>query len=163
MTVSIRLSDEDLAVADEAARRRQEYADAQGIRDADGFTGDGLAIHRAGARAEVAVARYLGAEWTAFAEAFQAIEADVGDLQVRSTDWVTGRLRVRPSDREDQPFVLVRTHLDPLFVLVGWAYGGEAKDRAWWERPDPSRPGCYLVPNDRLRPMTFLPRAPAAR
>jgi hypothetical protein len=155
----VRLTDEEIALADDAARLRQENADRQRIGDAHGYTGDGLAAHVQGARAEVAVARFLDVEWTAAAvPEFRQVEFDVGHLQVRSTPRPNGRLIVHPGDPDNQPFVLVRSHRDPVFVLVGWVYGEEAKQRAWWTAPASGRP-CYLVPNERLRAMAFLPAA----
>jgi hypothetical protein len=108
-----------------------------------------------GAGAEYVVAQYLDLFWGGCVVMGQA-PADVGaHVQVRQTTRANGRLIVHDSDRDDQPFVLVRGCL-PNLEMVGWIMGHAAKQRPM-EDPKGGRP-AYFVPDGELRAMDELRR-----
>jgi len=154
-TIDVFLLDSDIELAKDAARRRQENAVNKGIPDRYGFKGNGLKIHEIGCISELAVARWLNSDWVDFSTSFKELTSDVGNLQVRATDFEYGRLFVHPKDNDDQPYVLVRTHKLPVVKLIGWMMGVEAKRKEWWQELRKGRP-CFIVPNNQLRPMEEL-------
>lgn len=141
----------------EAGRRRQENAERKGIPDAHGFKGNGLEIHQKGCKAELAVAVALGFEeqWIEFALDFKALPDDVPGLQVRSTSHHAGRLLVHKRDQDDKPFVLVRTDQEPMFSIVGWIPGKDAKDPKYWKELQRGRP-CFVIDTWDLHPLEEL-------
>jgi len=106
-----------------------------------------------GALGELAAALVLGLPW----EETTGLDKDTGDVgqfQVRSTDWdPNGSLMLYKDDKPDDIFILV-THKIPVFTLRGWAVAGEVKLQEYWqgqwERP------CYKVPQWALYTMDKL-------
>ena len=77
-----------------------------------------------GACAELAVAKHLNLYWDGSVNTFK--KPDVGEYQVRHTTRNNGRLIVRQKDADNEVYILV-TGLAPVFNVVGWMVGGEAK------------------------------------
>ena len=147
--------------ADNAGVKRQAYNNSIGQADAYGFKGDGTAIHVDGARAELAVALALSQGWTDFARDYDKIVADVGtNIQVRSTSYKHGNLLLHPRDKDDQVFVLVKSHDFPTMELVGWVLGKDAKRKEYWEDGSLYKAfagrACYRYPHTKLKPMDTL-------
>lgn len=108
---------------------------------------------------ERAVSRAFNLEWPYRIGDFEAV--DVGGLiEVRTRSPFTGRdLPLHPPDREDYPWVLVIEH-EPTeaglpFELVGWVWGSEGKDQAYWSDGAPGRP-AFWVPRRALHPLDEL-------
>jgi|TARA_R110002020_G_scaffold142963_1_gene315148 hypothetical protein len=147
--------------ADNVGIKRQAYNNSINKADAYGFKGDGTAIHVDGARAELAVALALSKDWADFAKDYDKIVADVGtNIQVRSTNYKHGNLLLHPKDRDDQVFVLVKSHDFPTMEVVGWVLGKDAKKKVYWEdgsqhKAFTGRP-CYRYPHTKLNPMDSL-------
>jgi len=101
--------------------------------------------HLEGALSECAVAKYLGVYWNKRPHNFP----DVGKVDVRTTHWMSGCLRIDPKDRDDKKFYLT-TGLNGTYIVRGWLYGRDGKKQEYWGTKDPSRPPCYWVPQDKL-------------
>ncbi len=105
-----------------------------------------------GAMAERALAKALDVYPGLGVNTFHA--PDVGDLQVRSTLYATGKLILRPGDAPGT-YVLVITQ-PPKFKIAGiYQFTGKG-DPADWAAPDQKRPGCWAVPQDRLASLETL-------
>jgi hypothetical protein len=118
----------------------------------------GCAAHINGAIGEMMLAKHRNLFWTGTVGTVRA-SADVGGyLQVRATELRHGKLIAHPPDKDYQPFVLARILL-PEVHLVGWLWGGEAKQKKFW-RDDVARPAFFAWP---VRDMETLPDEVAVR
>lgn len=99
------------------------------------------------AMAEMAVAKALNVYWDGSVNTFKMPDLQ-GNIQVRHTKVKDGRLIVRPSDQDDDIFVLV-TGTAPTFTVVGKIDGWNAKNNRWWTNPNGKR-GCFMVPQRSL-------------
>lgn len=151
---NLHLTNEEILEAEKIAIKRQIFSDGKN-KDRYNFKGNGNKIHRMGCIAEIAVAKWLGAEWTGFSEDFKNLKYDVGRLQVRSTDFKFGRLFLHPKDHDDQIYVLVRIHQLPNIQIIGWILGEDAKNIQYWKELKPGRP-CFVVPTNKLSLMKDL-------
>lgn len=103
--------------------------------------------------AEMAFAKYSGLYWNAGVNTFK--EPDVGGYQVRHTRHVNGKLILRPNDKDDEKYVLVRG-VAPEYEIVGWAYGRYVKLQINLSTPN-GRPSCWMT--DVLEPPEELKEA----
>jgi len=86
---------------------------------------------------------------------------DVAGHGVRTTALAKGSLIIRPDDADERPFILVLSHLAPVFYLCGWLYGYEAKQQsAWWTDGGNGRDPAWFAPQEALHPMNELPPTP---
>jgi len=157
----ITLTKEQQKYANQIGSKRQEYNESINKKDAYGFKGDGKKIHIQGARAELSVALALKQDWADFKEDYTSIMADVGDnIQVRSTDYKDGNLLVHPKDKDNQVFVLVKSHNYPEMEISGWVLGKDAKKKEFWEDgsnfPKFKGRACYRFPHEKLKPIITL-------
>lgn len=154
--VEVVLNNDQLNRAMREGRRRQRFSSNR--PDTYGFTGDGYRIHQQGCLGEIAVALWRHSSWLGFSADFKGIQADVDGLQVRTTDYRSGRLTLHPKDNRDQAFVLCRTHELPAVLIVGWVWGDEAMTpEHWGALPNHLDRPCYWVPNHALRDPRDLP------
>lgn len=132
---------------------RQKENRLIGRQDANNFDGDGWGVHVTGAVGEFVAAKVFGLFWAGPGE-FRG--ADVGNwLQVKTTDRPEGCLIVKKWEPENAAYVLVVSS-DPLtYSIPGWFYGGEAKQKEFFEEKVKGRP-AYFVPQGRLRPIAGL-------
>lgn len=109
-----------------------------------------MAINVASCPPEYAVAKLTGEFWHG-PEPFDPTAPDVGaDIQVRHTDLRHGCLLTHPEDKDHERFYLVTDTDDPTtFLVVGWLWGGEAKQQHWW-RTNIRHP-AFLTPQNMLR------------
>ena len=120
--------------------------------------------HWVGATGEVALAHSLGLEHRATIGRFR--EKDVGQYQVRASSSRYSRdfaLILRPSDADADCFVCAyvysRQFKFDTVDLLGWVWGHEGKQPAYWSTPAADgRPPAYFVPPIALNPMDTLPR-----
>jgi hypothetical protein len=111
--------------------------------------------HIEGACGEMAAAKALGVYWEPTVNTFRT-GGDVKDWQVRTRRESHRELFVRPHDSDDAAFILV-TGCVPVFEVVGWVPGHEAK-REEWLKAHGGRPPAYFVPTCALHPLESLPR-----
>lgn len=102
-----------------------------------------------GAMGECAVAKALGIYWSPEVNVFKV--PDVGDLHVRQTTHLNGKLIYRPGDA-DGVYILVRGSLGD-YDVVGWKHSNECADSKYLQAPN-GRPPAYFV--DELNPLKTL-------
>jgi len=107
------------------------------------------------AAAEYAVAKYLHRFWPAdFAKRRKSVDI-LPDIEVRLTKYETGHLLIYDEDNPAYKFVLV-TGAIPEFTIRGWLLGEDAMNADYWGRTREDRAACFMVPQDRLRPIAEL-------
>lgn len=121
-------------------------------RDAHGFQGPAWQIHIEGAMGECAVAKALGLYWSGAVGNLKA--ADVGEIEVRTTGYESGKLIVRNSDPDESIFVLV-IGMNGSYRLAGWLYGEKAKRPRYKDKVG-NRDVAYFVPQKELTKMDWL-------
>lgn len=106
-----------------------------------------------GALAELAVTKALGIKWNAGVNTFK--KADCGlDLQVRQSGLDHACLIVRPSDSEDDRYVLVTGRI-PLYKICGSMLGKTAKGMDQYIRSPRGRPAAWFIPQHELGPLRY--------
>jgi hypothetical protein len=105
-----------------------------------------------GACAELAVAKWLGVQWSRSVDTFHS-EADVGeDVDVRCTTNDNGSLIMRDNDQPWRWMVLV-SGTPPVLSLRGYVRGSDAMTPQYWCNPHGYR-GAWFVPQSDLLPIT---------
>ena len=109
-----------------------------------------------GTIAEIVVGRMMDNAYFPSINTFHK-KADIGeDIEIRSTDRENGGLIVRENDDENRRFVLVIVNSDKGYIVRGWSYGYEAKEKGWFwpaSNNDKYDAWCYRGP---FRPMSEL-------
>lgn len=159
MAINIQLTDEQLAIAEAEAIRRQRYNEQKrykGRNRAPEVGDKALALHRLGTIGELAVACYLELEEYLFqAETPMSGSHDLpGRIEVKTRSKHGYDLLVQLDDQPDKVFVLV-THADSVTKIVGWILGRNAMRKEWIREFVRGRP-CYAVPQNQLRPIEEL-------
>jgi len=93
--------------------------------------------------AEMAVAKHFNLYWDGSVNTFKL--PDVGGFQVRHTQKLDGCLIVRPSDSDREMYLLI-VGSSPVYFIVGWCYGHEAKQEQ------------YVVGYNDMPPAWFVPQ-----
>ncbi len=102
----------------------------------------------------------------AFAKSFQLYHSgaykfralDVGDCEVKTTEYASGFLPLHRSSRDDAPFVLV-TGVNGDYIIRGWIYGRDGKLDEYWRDPtgkNRESRRCFCVPQSALRSLDEL-------
>ena len=100
--------------------------------------------------AEIAAARATGRRWQDTDTPDH--NGDIGEgIQVRHTQYQTGRLLIHPDDCDDHQFILV-TGAYPDYTVAGWTTGRQAKQDEFWQELQRGRP-CFAVPQRCLTPV----------
>lgn len=124
----------------ESARRGLNHANVRQRR-----LGQRLHDDITGCCSELAVANWLGIEWSRSVNAFHHV-ADVGeDVDVRCTSRDNGHLILREKDHDYRWFLLA-TGAPPNMLLQGHICGFDAKVPRWWRNAY----GAWFVPEDAL-------------
>ena len=108
-----------------------------------------------GCCSELAVAKYLNCFWPT--KQHDLLVPDVGGVvEVRSTPYADGFLRMHDKDNNQAPYVLALTYDLPKIYLVGWVLGSAGKDQKYWgDKWGNNRP-AFWVPQGDLLPMSEL-------
>ena len=101
--------------------------------------------HIEGALTECAMAKYLNVYWSKQSW----FHPDVGNIDVRSTHWKHGDLRIEPKDDNDRKFYLL-TGLNGTYTMRGWMYAKDAKQDKYLKTYDKEREMKYFVPQSDL-------------
>ena len=102
-------------------------------------------LHIEGALTECAMAKYLNVYWSKQSWP----HPDVGNIDVRSTHWEHGDLRIEPKDDNDRKFYLL-TGLNGTYTMRGWMYAETAKQEKYLKTYDKEREMKYFVPQSDL-------------
>jgi hypothetical protein len=117
---------------------------------------DDFQLHVIGAWGEAVIAKATGIYWAGDLGAPDRGAPDVGRFHVRATLRPDGRLILHPDDHDDAPYVLVVPQRLPRFCIVGWCYGRDGKQAAYWENSN-GRP-AFFVPWSALTSFAqFMP------
>jgi hypothetical protein len=101
-----------------------------------------------GSCAEMAFAKARDLYWSGITmDTFK--DGDVGEVQVRHTELAHGSLVLRPGDNDSSPFALV-IGAAPTFMVVGWIYARDGKQKQWAQGKDGDEP-YWRVPQSDLR------------
>jgi len=104
--------------------------------------------HMEGALAECAMAKHLGVFWSKASWP----SPDVGNVEVRSTPYSFGDLRIKPSDPDNIKFYLL-TGINGTYTIRGWIYACEGKKPEYWKRMDKDREEQFWIPQAHLHPL----------
>lgn len=99
-----------------------------------------------GALSECALAKFLGIYWEGCGE---INGVDVGEVDVRSTRYDSGKLIIHKSDASDRKYYLL-TGKEGKYIVRGWIWGYEAKQDKYYKSMVEGRPPEYFVPQEDL-------------
>jgi hypothetical protein len=151
--MEVELEWHEYAMAAEIGKLRRLTAVRRSSENSHGATNLSWTEDIEGAAAELVVAKCLGIYWNGGIDTFK--KPDLGkDIQVRWTPLHSNSLIVREADPDSNIYILV-TGTTPKFVVRGYLYGSEAKNKAW-ERSPNGRAPAYFVPANHLRPILEL-------
>jgi hypothetical protein len=102
--------------------------------------------HIEGSLTECAMAKYLNVYWSKQAWP----NPDVGNIDVRSTHWEHGDLRIEPKDPDERKFYLL-TGINGTYIIRGWIYAKDAKQDKYLKTYDKEREMKYFVPQTDLK------------
>lgn len=157
--IHVVLTEEEVEEAVACARDRDTRSKERGSKPGQGFKGNTLKIHIEGALGERAVSKALDIPWECKLDTYQSVP-DVGIYDVRAAPKHWYDLRIYHKDRDDRPVILV-TGTPPNFILRGWLYAREAKQKKWLtDKGIKDRPPAFFVPQGELHPMDTLPEMP---
>jgi len=143
MIIRMRPTQSELCFAQNVGMLRNTVAIRAGTPPRHGCEQNRWDVNINGAIGEMMLAKYLGIYWAGAIG--DKLAADVGKYyQVRATDHPYGKLIAHPSDVDWQPFVLARILL-PEVHLVGWLWGGDAKQDEFW-KTDVREPAFFAFP-----------------
>lgn len=150
------LEPEWIEQAEATARMRIEWAIRAKAAGSHGFEGERSALNRQGAWGEAFVGQTYGLEWSHTGEVWRRHEADIGPLDVRSTEVRPANLLIRPGDPDERIFVAVHVPKEPRIEdelqISGWDYAGLCKVEAYlWHANNRNRPPVYILPWGALR------------
>ena len=154
-SVTVRLSCSELLMSAQVGVLRQALSVGRGLPDKHGISPeDGWRAHIEGACGEFAVAKCLGVPWSGSFDTFRTDGDILERIEIKTRSDHGYDLLVRDDDDDVRAFVLV-TGIAPNYVVRGWLWGREAKQRKW-RQAYAGRPTAYFVPQDELRPLGTL-------
>ena len=148
--IMVILSAEDYAAAESMGRLRYDESQRQRLQGRANCLPN-LPQDVRGSAAEIAFARAVGVEADLGVNTYHA--PDIAGVQVRSTTLPQGRLIVRPVDSDDDTYVLL-TGSYREWIVIGCTKGRQAKQQINWYGGQNGREPCYMVPQQRLQPVT---------
>ena len=153
--VEIKLSPGDVAYATTEAVARFNYNRAKGndaSRGAAPTWVEQVAREISGCLGELAIARWQDKfPFSLFSERKQG---DVGEFEVRTTAYATGKLLIVPDDNPERKYLLVTLPSHYTARIVGWFYGYEAQVPEYFDHK--MRMPCYSVTQDKLHAPELL-------
>lgn len=153
--MEITLEWHEYAMAAEIGKLRRLTALRRGSENSHGAVSLSWTEDVEGAGAELCVAKCLNLYWNGGIDTFK--NPDIGvNIQVRWTPKHSNSLIVRPSDLDENYYVLVTGEL-PRMTVRGFLRGDEAK-REHWARSPNGRPPAYFIPSDYLHPIETFPK-----
>ena len=160
--IKIRLTEDEERYAEDIGKRRNKAFDDTGsgldpIKGTGGERG-----HILGFKCEVAAAKALNTEApeNVFTKEQFYNRRQIYDLtnniEVRGTEYFTGKLIIRPEDKDKAPFVLViRNPSNNEYTVCGWIYGHEGKQEKYVGAGQYGAK-LFFVPQGNLRPIEDL-------
>lgn len=153
VSVSVRMNDDEIAVAHLIADRRNSLN--FGDKNFPDKLGSRLLQHRAAALAEMAVAKQYDRYWTGCGKGTEGLGDVGGKWEVRSIRTQSHGLIVRAADPE-RPHILVFVE-EPVCTLLGWMWPKEARQDRYHRSSSPQGESAFwLVPQSDLHPIGGL-------
>ena len=147
--VEIQLSPGDVAYATIEAVSRYNFNRARG-NDESGSAAptwvEQLSRDVSGALGELAIGRWV--DKFPFAIFADRKLGDVGEFEVRTTAYSTGRLLIGPNDNPERKYLFVTLPNFHTANIVGWMWGYEAQQDCYWDTK--MRIPTYSVPQKDL-------------
>ena len=151
-------------VTRQLALRRQRSAWSRGAQGRNGAPNDwsnALALHVRGAPGEYAywawVFYHTNRGSPRWASRWRGDFDFFPDIDIKTVDDPRHRLIIQRGAPTGWRFLLVDGSCRPTYRMVGWMWGGEAKQKMWWrDRVDPETKrdrSAYFVPRLALRGM----------
>jgi hypothetical protein len=101
------------------------------------------------AGSELAYAKFRNVHWNAGVDTFKG--PDIGtNVQIRHSKLPHASLILRPADSDDEYYVLVTGEF-PIFKIVGWLKGVDAKHEEFLKSPG-RKAAAWFVPQNKLKP-----------
>lgn len=152
----VRLSLDESKIAYAIALERQADSMRRGLNPKHGASDDldtAVGLHLLGVAGEIAVAKGLGIYWAPTVGTFKMPDL-ASNIQVRARANDKHDLIVRQDDSDTDVYVLVVGRL-PLFRIVGWISGADAKQPQYVQLHG-GRPAAYFVPQSTLHSLDNL-------
>ena len=149
MVIEINLTPGDVAFAATEATARFNYNRAKGndaSRGAAPTWVEQVAREISGCLGEIAIARWQDKfPFSLFSERKMG---DVGEFEVRTTAYSSGKLLIDPTDDPQRKYLLVTLPSHYRANICGWMYGYEAQEEKYFDQK--MRMPCYAVPQQFL-------------
>jgi hypothetical protein len=150
----VTLSDDEYAQCERVARERNRLG-REGHRAPLQAGESGYSNNLVGCCGEMAVAKWLGVPWDATVDGFKAV-ADQSGLEVRTRTKDYYELFLRPRDPVARKYILVTRRSPHIYMLRGWAWGGEVMDKGIEKDFGNRGQVVYVLSHAGLRPMETL-------
>jgi len=155
LVIEIKLSPGDVAYASTEAVARFNYNRAKGndaSRGAAPTWVEQVAREISGCLGEIAIARWQ--DKFPFSLFEDRKKGDVGEFEVRTTAYQTGKLLIVPDDNPERKYLLVTLPSHYTALIHGWMYGYEAQVPEYFDHK--MRMPVYAVTQDKLHPPEML-------
>ena len=132
--VEINLSAGDIAYAMTEAVARFNFNRARGNDASKGAAPtwvEQLAREVSGCLGEIAIGRWM--DKYPFSLFEERKMGDVGEFEVRTTAYSTGKLLINPTDDPERKYLLVTLPAYNTAHIVGWVWGYEAQQDQYWD------------------------------
>lgn len=132
--VEINLSAGDIAYAMTEAVARFNFNRARGNDASKGAAPtwvEQLAREVSGCLGEIAIGRWM--DKYPFSLFEERKMGDVGEFEVRTTAYFTGKLLINPADDPERKYLLVTLPAYNTARIVGWMWGYEAQQDQYWD------------------------------
>jgi len=147
--VEINLSAGDIAYAMTEAVARFNFNRARGNDASKGAAPtwvEQLAREVSGCLGEIAIGRWM--DKYPFSLFEERKMGDVGEFEVRTTAYSTGKLLINPTDDPERKYLLVTLPAYNTARIVGWMWGYEAQQDQYWDTK--LRIPTYMVKQEYL-------------
>jgi hypothetical protein len=142
----IKLTKEEIIVASQVGILRQTEDIEEGKKSVSGEKPElAWQRHIEGALTECAMAKYLNVYWNKRPWP----HPDVGNIDVRSTHWSFGDLRIEHKDPNERKFYLL-TGLNGTYIIRGWMYAKDGKQHKYLKTYDKNREMKFFIPQSHL-------------
>ena len=155
----IELTEKELVKIGTYGLQRCAMSLSVGRRGAHGFdrNHERWQIDVEGVLTEYAAAKALGVSYHPVTDRSDTELGDIAPgLQVRGTKYPNGNLIMHKTDVDEHVFILV-TGVYGRYDVRGWIQAKEGKKQKYWRgNPANTRPPCFWVPQDALKPIDTL-------
>lgn len=127
------------------------------------YPGELWPCHIEGACAECAVSKFLGVFWPGHVDVFAVPDLIIGGTKFDVRWSRVGKLKVKGPDKDALDTVIVGVSGKcPIFTIEGALVAEHVQTHCpqWYVTATATRPYCWLVPHDKLKPLRTFVRVP---